>query len=258
MENEVTEQNQIVVPGSEEHDALMVEKFQSQSGKEQATPPADERPSWLPEKFAKPEDLAASYAELERKLAGGASEAPAPKAGDAPLEEARDVVAGVGLDFDALSDEFATSGALSDESYTKLAEKGLTREVVDSFIEGQEAKAQLYRAEVLLAVGGEDTYTQMSEWAATNLTQAELEAYNDQVDSGNLTAAKMAVQGLRARFEKENGAEPQLLNGETGGNSAEVFRSTAELTAAMRDPRYKKDPAYRADVERKLSKSSLF
>ncbi|MBZ5882535.1 hypothetical protein LAX69_24565, partial [Escherichia coli] len=98
----------------------------------------------------------------------------------------------------------------------------------------------------------------ISAWAASNLTNAELQAYNAQVEGGNLTAAKMAVQGLKARFEAENGNEPSLLNGVTGGDSTEVFRSTAELTAAMRDPRYKKDPAYRADVERKLSKSSLF
>ncbi|MHC2479982.1 capsid assembly protein [Rhizobium leguminosarum] len=258
MENEVKEEDQIVVPGSDEHNALMVEKFQNQSGTvdKPAETPA-ERPSWLPEKFQTPEALAEAYAALERKQSSG-TETPAPKPADAPAEEARDALASVGLDFDAFGTEFAEKGALSDESYAKLAEKGLTKEIVDDFIAGQEAKTQLHRAEVLLAVGGEDTYTQMTEWAASNLTPAEIEAYNDQVDSGSITAAKMAVQGLKARFEAANGAEPELLNGETGGNSTEVFRSTAELTAAMRDPRYKKDPAYREDVKRKLSKSSLY
>jgi hypothetical protein len=40
----------------------------------------------------------------------------------------------------------------------------------------------------------------------------------------------------------------------TGGK----FESTAELTAAMSDPRYAKDPAYRQTVADKLAKSSLF
>ncbi len=257
MENEtVSPETQALEPGSPEYDALMVEKFQQQSGtKPEET--AAERPSWLPEKFNSPEDLAASYAELEKKLSGGTEEAPKVE-GDNALEDARDVVAGSGLDFDALSTEFLSNGELSEESYTALEGKGFTRDLVDSFIDGQNAKAQLYRADILLAVGGEDTYNDMAVWAAGNLTEAELNAYNDQVDSGNLTAAKMAVAGLKARFVAANGAEPQLLNGETGGDSAEVFRSTAELTAAMRDPRYKKDAAYRADVERRLSKSSLF
>ncbi|MFB2563644.1 hypothetical protein [Rhizobium sp. IMFF44] len=256
MENEVNEQDQLVVPGSDEYNALMVEKFQNQSGStEQTAEQPSERPSWLPQKFEKPEDLAASYAELERKLSGGQQETPK---SDVNVEEARDTVNALGLDFDALGTEFADTGSLSDASYKALADKGLGREIVDAYIEGQQAKADLLRAEVLLSVGGEQTYADMSAWAAANLTNAELDAYNNQVESGNLTAAKMAVQGLKARFEAENGAEPRLLNGDTGGNSVEVFRSTAELTAAMRDPRYKKDAAYRADVERKLSKSSLF
>jgi hypothetical protein len=252
-EDELNEQTQLVTPGSEEHDALMVEKFQQQTGtkpEEQETP---ERPSWLPEKFATPEDFAASYAELERKQS---TETPAPKAGEA--DAAREAVTAAGLDFDSFGTEFTEKGELSEESYTALAEKGLGREIVDAYIEGQQAKADLFRAEVLLSVGGEKSYEDISTWAATNLTDAELTAYNDQVEGANLTAAKMAVQGLKARYEAANGEEPQLLNGETGGNSVEVFRSTAELTAAMRDPRYKKDSAYRADVERKLAKSSLF
>ncbi|MDQ2651568.1 MAG: hypothetical protein M3Z20_00875 [Chloroflexota bacterium] len=32
-----------------------------------------------------------------------------------------------------------------------------------------------------------------------------------------------------------------------------AFRSTAELTAAMRDPRYKNDPAYRDEVAQRLA-----
>lgn len=258
MEPEVTPDTQTLTPGTPEHDALMVEKFQSQSGTtEQKPAAATERPAWLPEKFASPEDLAASYAELEKKLSTSKEEPPAATT-ETPLEEARSAVDSAGLDFNALSDEFLSNGTLSEDSYKALASKGFDRDLVDSYIEGQAAKADLFRAEVLLEVGGEQSYTDMVTWAAQNLSKAEIEAYDAQVDSGNLTAAKMAVAGLKARYEKANGDEPSLLNGDTGGSSAEVFRSTAELTAAMRDPRYKKDAAYRQDVERKLAKSSLF
>ncbi|MGV2169636.1 capsid assembly protein [Agrobacterium sp. 16-172Ci] len=258
METVVTPETQTLTPGTPEHDALMVEKFQSQSTTtDKTTSETVERPAWLPEKFSSPEDLAASYAELEKKLSGGQEEKPATTT-ETPLEEARSVVDGAGLDFNALSDEFISTGALSEGSYKTLAEKGFDRDLVDSYIEGQTAKADLFRAEVLLEVGGEQSYTDMVTWAAQNLSKAEIEAYDAQVDSGNLTAAKMAVAGLKARFQRDNGEEPDLLNGDTGGASVETFRSTAELTAAMRDPRYKKDAAYRADVERKLAKSSLF
>lgn len=257
MENEeVSPENQIVEGGSEEHNALMIEKFQSQSGApEQSAEPAPERPEGLPEKFNSWEDMAKAYAELERKQSTPAvEETPA----DAPLEDARHVVAEAGVDFDALSDEFLSTGGLSDDSYATLEAKGFTRDLVDSFIEGQQAKSDLFRAEALMTVGGEDAYNEMTDWAAKNLSRDELVAFNDQVSNGNLTAAKMAINGLKARFDQANGEEPDLLTGDTGSSSAEVFRSTAELTAAMRDPRYKKDAAYREDVRRKISKSNLF
>jgi len=41
------------------------------------------------------------------------------------------------------------------------------------------------------------------------------------------------------------------------GNQDE-FRSTAQVVAAMKDPRYGKDSAYTKDVEQKLGRSSVF
>ena len=39
--------------------------------------PAADRPAWLPSKFKSPEELAASYAQLEQRLGGGGQPAPA-------------------------------------------------------------------------------------------------------------------------------------------------------------------------------------
>ena len=38
----------------------------------------------------------------------------------------------------------------------------------------------------------------------------------------------------------------------------EVFGSNAEITAAMKDPRYESDPAYRQDVLDRLERSDVF
>jgi len=68
---------------------------------------------------------------------------------------------------------------------------------------------------------------------------------------------RLAIQGLNARYRSE--AEPSLLQGGTGTvSSGGRFESNAELTAAMSDPRYSKDPAYRQQVADKLARSSLF
>ena len=48
-----------------------------------------------------------------------------------------------------------------------------------------------------------------------------------------------------------------MLQGKAASSSGDVFRSQAELVAAMGDPRYDTDPAYRADVIEKLDASDL-
>ena len=59
-----------------------------------------------------------------------------------------------------------------------------------------------------------------------------------------------------AEYENENGYEGRVLTGKAA--KAEVgFRSQAEVVAAMQDPRYDKDEAYRADVFAKLERSNL-
>jgi hypothetical protein len=70
----------------------------------------------------------------------------------------------------------------------------------------------------------------------------------------------LAIAGLNAQFRATQGSNPSLLNGfaPAGGDAVVGYRSTAELTTAMSDPRYAKDPAYRKDVEAKLAASKLF
>ena len=48
-----------------------------------------------------------------------------------------------------------------------------------------------------------------------------------------------------------------MLAGKAAQSSGDVFRSQPELVAAMEDPRYDKDPAYRQDVIEKLDRSNL-
>ena len=48
-----------------------------------------------------------------------------------------------------------------------------------------------------------------------------------------------------------------MLSGKSPTTSKEVFRSQAEVVAAMGDPRYEKDPAYRQDLIEKLDRSNV-
>ena len=105
--------------------------------------------------------------------------------------------------------------------------------------------------------GGENNYLAVTEWAANNLPEAQIDAFDSVVDTGNPAAIGIAFQGLQSRYNEANGYEGRMLQGKPAGSSGQVYRSQAELVAAMGDPRYDTDPAYRADVISKLDQSDL-
>ena len=82
-------------------------------------------------------------------------------------------------------------------------------------------------------------------------------AYDTAVNSKDIETAKLAVVGLKAKFEKANGNEPNLVEGKATVSGQDGYKSWAEVTAAMSDDRYTKDPAYQALVQDKLAKSEL-
>ena len=97
----------------------------------------------------------------------------------------------------------------------------------------------------------------MVKWASDTLPESEVDAFNSTMQTQNPAMIQLAVQGLFSRYSAE--AEPNLVRADgnvtSGGNK---FNSTAEMTAAMRDPRYANDPHYRSQVSDKLARSSIF
>jgi|TARA_B100000035_G_scaffold3222_1_gene2768 hypothetical protein len=105
--------------------------------------------------------------------------------------------------------------------------------------------------------GGEQQYEQMLGWASDNLSEAEIDMYDDVMDSGDPAACFFAVQALMARYGDSTGVDGELLTGKSPTTVAQGFRSQAELVQAMSDPRYESDPAYRSDVINKLENSEI-
>ena len=212
----------------------------------------DDRPEWLPEKFNSPEDLAKAYSELQGKMSSGET-----TEAEEVNEAAEQVITEAGLDFDTLSSEYWENGGLSEESYEVLQEAGIPRELVDQYAQGQEALLESTRQQVYGSVGGEDNYESMLGWATDNLDDGAIDAFNTAVNSGDMNQTMMAVQGLQARYSADATVEPsRTVGGQpvTGGAS---YRSVAEMMQDMNDPRYQNDPAFRADVEQKLSRSNI-
>ena len=107
------------------------------------------------------------------------------------------------------------------------------------------------------AAGGEANYQAVTDWAANNLSESEINAFDSVVDTGNVAAIGIAFQGLQSKYNDANGYEGRMLQGRQPSQTGNAFRSQAELVAAMGDPRYDNDPAYRADVIQRLDQSDL-
>lgn len=236
-----------------------------------------ERPAWLPEKFKDAEQMALAYGELERKLSGAPEvkpaaapetkvEAPAvdpnaPKVETPPSTETQVAAAlkANGFELANYTKEFNEKGALSPESYAALEKGGFAKDLVDDFIAGQKAVANNHAVTLFAAAGGQEEYGKMTAWAKTALTPAQIAAFNSTVTNANAKdAAMLAIQGLRAQYVAAVGTDPALVTANTNmNNGSDVFRSAAELTSAQKDPRYAKDPAYRADVMAKALRSNV-
>lgn len=242
------------------HQEAMIAKVDAANAA--APSPETTRPGWLPEKFKTVEDMAQAYAALEAKQSQGQKPVETPATPEVtppvpPVDQVETDLKIAGLKMEDFTAEFNQKGELSTESYDKLLAAGYDKNLVDGYIAGQKAIATQFESSVLAEAGGTESYSEMVNWAKVNMSTEEQTVYNAAVSSGNLAQAKLAVAGLKSRFSADNGNEPNLLGGRAAA-SEDTFESVAQVTAAMKDPRYQSDSAYRAGVQKKLGRSNVF
>ena len=225
------------------------------------------RPEWLPEKFGTPQDLLNAYNQLEQQYTQVSQQQEDIQQEEVSEQESFDIqntsvpqVAQLlderNLDIEVFQQEYNELGKLSDDAYTALEEAGIPNNVVDTWLAVQEAIADQSISQIYQSVGGEDNYNTMLNWASENLEQWELDAFNSSIENLDPNAM-FAVQGLMARMQNAEGIPPRLMTGEAVPSTAPRFESLAQVTQAMRDPKYSSDPAYRAQVAQMLGNSTV-
>ena len=209
------------------------------------------RPAWLPEKFKNPEEMAAAYSELEKK------QTTAPAAADlTSTDAAKTALAAQGLDITKLTTEYTANGKLSADSMAALSAKGFSEAQVKQFIDGQEAIARENTKGVFDSVGGKDRFDKLMQFAKTELTVSEQNAYDAAARSGDFAAVKIMLAGINTKFEARYGKDANLTQGNPPAGIVDAYESFADYRNALRDPRYKTDPHYRSKVDAKLERSS--
>ncbi len=230
---------------------------------------AAEQDTLLAGKYKTAEDLEKAYKELESKL-GQQDTEPEQAEPEAETEsEPTSLSDNASIITEASDEYFSNEGKLSPETLQKF--KGMSSEdLVNAYIEVTnnpewsgnlpsqvEDVTESQINEVKNFAGGEQAYSDMVQWAGKNLDQKTISTFDDIIAKGNIDAIKFAVQGLKSQYLNAVGFEGNMVQGKAPQGSRDVFRSQAELVAAMSDRRYDNDPAYRQDVIEKLDRSDL-
>ena len=230
-----------------------------------------EQEGLLAGKYKNAEDLEQAYLSLQKKL--GQEEETDYEESDEGYseeeesdEEVSDDAPAVSLINEASDEYYANNGNLSEETIERFSEMS-SQDLVNAYLEIQAKNPQATQQSSVMseaqvnsvqnAAGGEANWNRVIDWAANNLDNQSIDAFDSVVDSGNPAAIGIAFQGLQSQYNEDNGYEGRMLQGKPASSSGDVYRSQAELVAAMGDPRYDTDPAYRADVIQKLEQSDL-
>ena len=216
-------------------------------------------------KYRNAEDLEEAYLELQKKLGSDDDEVEDTTLDEDEVEYDEGTVEGIETIQSASDEYYANEGNLSAETMEKFGNMD-ARDLVEAFMAIQEntdpadSYPDLSDAEmstVYNSVGGEAEYDKLTSWAADNMDDKALDAFNTVIDQGNPTAIQLAVAGMKAEYDNTEGYEGRMLTGKAAQNSRDGFRSQAEVVQAMSDPRYDRDPAYRQDLYDKLERSNV-
>jgi hypothetical protein len=228
---------------------------------------AQEESRMLAGKYESAEELEKAYIELQKKLGesndGLREETQQGERREEEVEEQQpEADPLVNLLNSASEEYYSNEGKLSEETMSKLSELD-SKDLIEAYMQIQSQPTQVddftadQVTDIQNFVGGEQQYNGLVSWAAENMPENFVQAFDNLINVGDPDMVKLAVVGMQAAFQEANGYEGRMLSGKPAETKADVFRSQAEVVQAMSDPRYDRDPAYRQDVFAKLDRSDL-
>ena len=271
------EQDSLAVGESiaQEQDTLLAGKYKNAEELEKAYKELEQKLGSQDEPKTEPEAEAETETEpktIDEELAQGYKEdgtVDYAKVTETYGSEISDVMQKAGVDPWAISQEFHDNqGQYTPEMVQQLTKAGFSEAAVKSYFAGRAAESGYTSkveditdsqiADIQTKAGGAETYKNLVGWAQQNLSEASITAFDNVINTGTIDEINFAVAGLKAQYDNANGFEGKMYTGKAPtSTSQDVFRSQAELVAAMSDARYDKDPAYRQDVIEKLDRSDL-
>ena len=260
-------------------------------GQEKLVEQIQQGESSIPEKFqnASREDVIKAYQELERmKGQSQEAEAPGTPSSEEPAETTEEfsytpeaagefygkenvaALAEKGVDMAAVMQR-ADAGEDVSESYEALAEVfKVSPDVIDNYVKSAQASqgdtpalTEQDGVDVRNAIGGDQAFQDVTEWAGKNLDKGMLDEYNKIADS-NKDAAIWALRAMQGMMGNPNAVvEPKLYGGGTEP-SIQKYTSKQQVLDAMNKRNdkgqrlYDIDEAYQQKVAQIMANSDVF
>ena len=168
----------------------------------------------------------------------------------------------VKINLDSLAEEYAEHGSLTEETTAKVVEalQGVfdnPQQVIDQYFAGLQASTEVSRSAAFEITGGEQGYRAMTEWAAENLSEAELARFNKAVVDPEMMS--LAVSGLHAQFQAAKGSStpssPRVNAGPTVTGALEPITSDKQVADLVSSDQYQLDAGYRQTVDARIKAS---
>ena len=163
-----------------------------------------EQEGLLAGKYNSPQELEKAYLELQSKLGKGETFDEGEGEGDDSelSEEAPETSPAYDLIMQASEEYYGNNNSLSEETISKFSEMSST-DLVNAYVESvrnnptpQQQEVDIPDAQVNQiqnSVGGEKQYTNIVSWAANNLPEKQVLAYDNLVASGNVEAIGLSL-----------------------------------------------------------------
>jgi len=230
----------------------------------------EQQEQMLAGKYKNAQELENAYIELEKKLGQKSDGDSEEESSDEPETEAKTDTEDAPADFAFLEDlyEQASSekGEISKDMLDKLSGMN-TQQIVQQFLNYRADAESKYMPipemsddnvkQLKQIAGGDQQYGKMLQWAQGNLSKQEIDMFDSVMARGDVASAWFAINSLSQRYSDGVGYEGRMLTGNAPKTGGDTYRSQAEMVAAMSDPKYDNDPAYRRDVMEKVARSDM-
>lgn len=237
----------------------------TQSIQEQGTTPADTgvttemsmdqvaetQPKMFAGKYKSVEELEQGYTELQKSMSSKT---------DYSSMDIDTLLTHAGVTGGDLATNWQEHGELTEDQYSALSKVGLGKQVVNTFLQGQQAMAQNNHYEVQQSVeaaakiaGGQEQLQNLTEWASNHYDEAALARFQSMLNDPSQIAAAVKEMSFDWKNVSGQGFTSQLVNGQAMPNTSAGFESVHEFVEAMGQARKN---GFDAAFQRRLANTS--